>query len=160
MYLDFCVGSSKDNTDDIIPCIPVAQNTSGVVEIKNGFLYIDDYNNLTAYNLLTLKALSDGVYNASLDNSSTGSNAFHMEIGRTLFLYMRLCNKANLCATKLVNTVVITNTDTTMESSVDGMSFTLGVQPAATRRKRTDDSGLIALISTPNGLYYYTIKYV
>lgn len=138
---DFCVGSSEDTINDIVPCTWVGYNTSGKVYIKGEYLYIDDF----AYRKLSeLRAFAEEFYGFEEENS----NEFLMETGRTLFLYMRLCNKAQRCSVKFVNSLLITNNQSVLLRSADGSGIQLDPQ-SGHRGKRTTDHKL--LIDLPPG---------
>ena len=130
--------------DDICPCVWISFNTSGVVEIKNGHLYFDD---VQYYSLSELKVLSSGTYDSGASASS--SNEFHMEIGRTLFLFLRMCNVAERCSTKLVNTLIITNENSQLSSSTNGEFISATLTVADVRRKR---STAVVTVETPDGM--------
>ncbi|XP_053400990.1 uncharacterized protein LOC123541000 [Mercenaria mercenaria] len=141
---DFCVGSSMETIDDIIPCVWVGYNMSGVVEIKNGYLFIDN----TPYRKVSeLRALSKGVYDYSTAN--TDDNTFRMESGRTLFLFMRLCNKAEICIDKFVNSLLITDEKSVLLSSESGKGERFQLKDSQTGRVKR--SSLETSIEMPEG---------
>ena len=134
-----------DTIDDIIPCVWVGYNMSGVVEIKRGFLLID---NIEYRKISELRALSEGVYDYSTQSSD--DNTFRMESGRTLFLFLRLCNKAEICTNKFVNSLLITNEKSELFSSESGKSEQFQLKTSQDSRiKRDASSGLS--IETPEG---------
>ncbi|XP_052803271.1 uncharacterized protein LOC128233573 isoform X2 [Mya arenaria] len=137
---DFCVGSSKMTPDDIVPCVWVAVNTSGMVEIKDGHIYID---RVQYFKLSALQAYSKAHYTVK-KNSNNSENIFHMEPGRTVFLFMRICNKALICSYKLTNSVIVKGNDSALAISKNGtgMSVTLG-QSSARKQKRGSEYKMI-----------------
>ncbi|XP_060596420.1 uncharacterized protein LOC132750448 [Ruditapes philippinarum] len=141
---DFCVGSSLENIDDVVPCVWVGYNTSGIVEIKHGYIYID---NTPYHKLSELRALSEGNYN--FDTANEDDNTFQMESGRTLFLFMRLCNKAELCTDKFVNSLLITNEKAVLFRSETGKRNTFQLKDKQTDRRKRSVTALS--IEMPNG---------
>ena len=132
---DFCVGSTEDIIDDIIPCVWVAINSSGVVEIKNGHLYVD---NIAYYKLSELRALSSGMYT----NTNETSGDFMMEPGRTLFLFLKICNKAEICSVKLTNTVVVEGNSSELITATPGSesSHVIGSKSGSRRKRSAADT--------------------
>ena len=133
-----------ESIEDIVPCIVCSLNTSGEAKIEDGYFKIDD---IQIYKVSEIKALStDGSYNP--DNDTDSSDAFVMEPGRTMFVNMKLCNKAKICNTKFVNSVVVTNENSKLVTSTDGEKLELAVGPPVKRRKRE----LPAItVQTPSG---------
>ena len=121
-----------EEIENIVPCTWVGLNMSGEATIKDGYLKI---NNISIYKLSELKALSsNGSYNPEEDLNP--SEDFVMEPGRTMFVHMRLCNKAKVCTQKFVNSVVITNENSKVVTSENGESLAVSIGPASRRRKR------------------------
>ncbi|XP_046547050.1 uncharacterized protein LOC124257104 [Haliotis rubra] len=137
---DFCVGSSETSIRDIFPCTWVGYNTSGTVTIEDGYLKLNGHN---IYMLSQYK--SD--YNASV-HGTTDKSAFTMAPGTEMFIFMKMCNEAQLCTTKLLGSTIVETDKSTMATSSNGSAFTVGVGGGA-RRKR-DLSGVT--VSTPGGL--------
>ncbi|XP_052806219.1 uncharacterized protein LOC128235437 [Mya arenaria] len=137
---DFCVGSSKVTPDDIVPCVWVAVNTSGIVEIKEGHIYIDI---VQYFNLSALQAYSEAHYTVN-ENNNTSEDIFRMEPGRTVFIFMRICNKAQICSFKLTNSVIVKGNDSSLAISKNGtaMSVILG-QSSAKNQKRSSVYSII-----------------
>ncbi|KAL5006496.1 hypothetical protein ScPMuIL_015302 [Solemya velum] len=141
-----CIGSSSEILDDVFPCTWVGYNVSGQMVIKNGDLMI---NNKTIWRLSQLKPQSTNVtdLNAEVDVN----NVFKMEVGRTLYVKMRLCNEANLCVLRAVSQVVITDDKTQMVTSENGTKLEIHVTlPDSASRKKRAAHGLS--IQTPDGL--------
>lgn len=107
-------------------------NTSGVVEIKDGHLYVD---NIKYYKLSELRALSEGIYT---DSNETSNNIFMMEPGRTLYLFLKICNKAEICTVKLTNSIIMEgNSSKLITASPDKETvYALG-SPVTSKRKRS-----------------------
>ncbi|XP_046562952.1 uncharacterized protein LOC124271845 [Haliotis rubra] len=137
---DFCVGSSEASIDDIFPCTWVGYNTSGTVTVADGYLKIDDYN---IYMLSQYKA----DYNSSV-HGTTDRSAFTIAPGTEMFIFMKMCNEAQLCTTKLLGSTIVETDKSTMATSSNGSAVTVDVGGGA-RRKR-DLSGVT--VSTPDGL--------
>lgn len=130
--------------EDIVPCTVCSLNTSGEAKIKDGYFTIDD---IQVYRLSEIKALStDGSYNP--ENDTDSSDAFVMEPCRTMFVNMKLCNKAKICNTKFVNSVVVTNENSKLLTSTNGEKLELAVRPPVRRRKRNLSA---VTVETPSG---------
>lgn len=122
----------------------VAINSSGVVEIKNGHLYV---NNVQFYKLSELKALSSGMYTYSNDSSG---EEFLMEPGRTLFLFLRICNKAEICSAKLTNTVIVEGNSSQLITASPHAESTHVLGGNRRRKRSTGDTAL--QITLPAGM--------
>ncbi|XP_076076023.1 uncharacterized protein LOC143046845 [Mytilus galloprovincialis] len=134
---DICLGSS-DNKDDIFPCTYVSVNMSGTILIKNGSLYLNQYK---LYDLHELRR----------DQSSSSSNTFHMEPGRTLFITLRACNDAYLCSNKSLGTVTMMDDKAVMKTSLGGEPLEVEYDMSSSRRKRRSIENIL-VITTPDGL--------
>ncbi|XP_046574117.1 uncharacterized protein LOC124282192 [Haliotis rubra] len=137
---DFCVGSSEFSISDIFPCTWVGYNTSGTVTVEDGYLKLNGHN---IYMLSQYKAGSD-----ASDNTTTDKSAFTMAPGTEMFIFMKMCNEAQLCTPKLMGSIIVETDKSTMATSPDGSAVTVGVG-GGVRRKR-DVSGVT--VSTPDGL--------
>ena len=126
---DICVGSSPDFSQDILPCIPVAMNTAGTAEIKDGWLWVSGtkFQKLNNYR------------QGNTEDLPTSRSAFHMAPGSVLFISMQLCNKANACSPKLVGSQHVISEATEIRSAQGGQSIQLNSNGIA--------------IETPLGLY-------
>lgn len=109
-------------------------NTSGVVEIKNESLWIDG---IAIHKISELRELSEGIYDFA--NEDKHDNTFRMETGRTIFLFMKLCNKAEICTVKFVNTLLITNEKAVLSSSKNGEAITATVGSKQRKRRSAED---------------------
>ncbi|VDI50948.1 Hypothetical predicted protein, partial [Mytilus galloprovincialis] len=119
---DICIGTSEHN-DDIFPCTYISVNMSGTVLIKNGSIYMNEYK---LYDLHELRK----------DQSSSSSNTFHMEPGRTLFITLRACNDAYLCSNKSLGTVTMMDDKAVMKTSVGGEPLEVEYDMSSNKRKR------------------------
>ncbi|XP_076085326.1 uncharacterized protein LOC143056125 [Mytilus galloprovincialis] len=143
---DLCCGTDEGK-EDIFPCTWVGYNVSGTVMIDDGYVKINGVN---------IRPLSElnRVQNTSLsgaDRLSSANNVFKMEPGRTVFLMMRLCNAAMRCFNKTMGSVIITNANTDLETSLNGLAITISVSSSSGRRKKRavrDD----LVIVTPSNL--------
>ncbi|VDI67222.1 Hypothetical predicted protein [Mytilus galloprovincialis] len=137
---DLCIGTDE-NKDDIFPCTWVGYNVSGSASIKDGYLLLDG-NKVTR--LSELQTVSSQL-------AENKTSIFHMEPGRTLFLTMRVCNEAVLCANKSLGSILITNDKTVLKTSEHGESIELvqSIETGSKRRKR--DTNMI-VVKTPEGL--------
>ncbi|KAL5014713.1 hypothetical protein ScPMuIL_008983 [Solemya velum] len=143
---EVCVGSSKAHLEDIFQCTWVGYNVSGYMEIKNGNLLI---NGTVIHRLSELKP--PDFNNTANDTKLDENNGFLMEVGRTLFIKMKLCNEANLCLIREVADVVITGDQTAMATSKNGkkVDVTVNLPDGADRKKRATHS---LTVETPDGL--------
>ncbi|XP_071960608.1 uncharacterized protein [Antedon mediterranea] len=114
----YCVGSSPDKADDIIPCITVSNDGGGTVEIYDGKVYINDveYSDVSDFR--------------TPDENGTmpGNNKLLLEPGKCVFTTLSICNEAHTCVNKTVNTTNILGPDDIIISSDDGngISFSWG----------------------------------
>ncbi|XP_046547054.1 uncharacterized protein LOC124257108 [Haliotis rubra] len=136
---DFCVGNSETSISDIFPCTWVGYNESGTITVADGYLKL---NGNVVYTLSQLKTN----YNAS--NTTTDRSAFTMAPGTEMFIFMKMCNEAQLCTTILLGSTIVETDKSSMATSSDGSAVTVDVGGGA-RRKR-DVSGVT--VSTPDGL--------
>ncbi|KAL5015119.1 hypothetical protein ScPMuIL_009389 [Solemya velum] len=143
---EVCVGSSEAHLEDIFQCTWVGYNVSGYMEIKNGNLLI---NGTVIHRLSELKPPD---FNTTTNDTKLDeNNVFLMEVGRTLFIKMKLCNEADLCLIREVADVVITGDQTAMATSENGtkVDVTVNLPDGADRRKRATHS---LTVETPDGL--------
>ncbi|VDI28035.1 Hypothetical predicted protein, partial [Mytilus galloprovincialis] len=138
-----CIGTDE-NKDDIFPCTWVGYNVSGSASIKDGYLLLDG---IKVTRLSELQTDQD----ISTQRAENKTSIFHMEPGRTLFLTMRVCNEAVLCANKSLGSILITNDKTVLKTSEHGESIELvqSIETGSKRRKR--DTNMI-VVNTPEGL--------
>ncbi|XP_052081925.1 uncharacterized protein LOC127719726 isoform X2 [Mytilus californianus] len=143
---DLCFGTDEEK-DDIFPCTWVGYNVSGTIMVEDGWVKINGMNirRLSELNPVQNTSLSES------DRLSSANNAFNMEPGRTVFMMMRLCNAAMRCTNKTMGSVIITNANTDLETSLNGLAITITVTPGSgRRRKRAVGDDLI--IVTPSNL--------
>lgn len=146
---DLCIGTDEF-MDDIFPCTWVAYNRSGVIMIENGWITLDG---------IQIRRLSEfNPSNAGMSmeyRNNNSNNVFSMEPGRTLFMSMRLCNEAELCTNKSMGSVIITSSNTDLETSLDGQAITISVTGAGNGRKKRAVGTCSGLnILTPNSKFY------
>ena len=139
--------------DDIVPCVWVGLNTSGEATIKDGFLKI---NNISVYKLSDVRSLQGNVSSVR-NNDTVSSDAFVMEPGRTIFVFMRLCNKATLCSEKFVNSVLIIKENSQLLTSENGEPLTVSISNLNSRRKRALPS---VVVETPSGKKIVAVIYM
>lgn len=139
---DLCIGSTPF-IDDIFPCTWVGLNESGKAEIKNGDLWINGQQ---------VRALSDlrvGGQAGSSSGNSTGK-LFNMPVGKVMFMNMRLCSEAMLCKNITAGCIVITNSRSLTEVSLNGQAISQDISVTSKRKKRAlGDTN----IRTPSGIY-------
>ncbi|XP_064642002.1 uncharacterized protein LOC135496570 [Lineus longissimus] len=142
---EYCLGTSNETLDDVFPCTWVGYNSSGVVEIKSGALYLDGVAiaNLSSY----VVPNSDTNLTAV---AASGESGFAMEPGRTLFTTMRICNEAEVCIYKFVSTVTVTDDGAQLETSTSGEAITASLSSSKKRKKRSSSRSVS--ITTPSGM--------
>ncbi|XP_048250793.1 uncharacterized protein LOC124111176 [Haliotis rufescens] len=138
---DFCVGSSETSIDNIFPCTWVGYNMSGTVTVKDGFLKVDD---------IIVRKLSEyrPDYNDTVNH--TDSTAFTMPPGTEMFIFMKLCNEAELCTKKLLGSSVVETDKSTLATSTNGSSITASVGGSGSTRKKRATGDVT--VQTPDGL--------
>lgn len=99
-------------------------------------LNTDTVRPLSEFNLNQNTSLSEA------ERLSDENNIFRLEPGRTVFMMLQVCNKAELCSRKQLGTVLIINDQSvlyTMTDSIHHLAFTvLPDGPAPSRRKKRD----------------------
>ncbi|KAK3103480.1 hypothetical protein FSP39_019545 [Pinctada imbricata] len=133
---DMCLGSSE-NLDDIFPCTWVGYNESGEVKIMDGAIYV---NGKVLSRLSEVKAFDPNQTDA--DRAAPENNVFRMEPGRTVFLTMRVCNKAVLCSNKSLGTLTMASQGAVFKKSEGGAAIDAIVQipDGGGRKRRTAQS--------------------
>ncbi|XP_067659895.1 uncharacterized protein [Haliotis asinina] len=138
---DFCVGSSETSISDIFPCTWVGYNMSGTVTIKDGFLKIDDIN---------VRKLSEYRPDYNDTMNYTDPSAFTMPPGTEMFIFMKLCNEAELCTTKLLGSSIVETDKSTLVTSTNGSSVTASIGGSGSTRKKRATGDIT--VQTPDGL--------
>ena len=130
---------------DIFPCTQVGYNKSSTVEIKDGWILIDkqQIRRLAEMKVTELDYKEDEVLKDE-------NNVFDMEVGRTLFLFIKACNEADRCQTNFIGSVVMTNENSRVAVSHGGepVEVIISISDAQSRTKREADS---LQIDTPSG---------
>ena len=142
-----CFGTDEEK-DDIFPCTWVAYNVSGTIMVEDGWIKI---NGMNIRRLSELNPVQDPDMSES-DRLSSANNAFNMEPGRTVFMMMRLCNAAMRCLNKTMGSVIITNANTDLETSLNGLAITISVTPSSSRRKKRAVGDDLVIV-TPSSKY-------
>lgn len=122
-------------------------NESGQAEIRNGDLWINGQQ---------VRALSDlrvGGQAGSPSGNSTGK-LFKMPVGKVMFMNMRLCSEAMLCKNITAGCIVITNSNSITEVSINGQAIYQDISVTSKRKKRA--LGNINIL-TPSGMYLMKI---
>ncbi|XP_064646638.1 uncharacterized protein LOC135499666 isoform X2 [Lineus longissimus] len=130
--------------DDVFPLTWVAESEAGKFEIKSGAVYINGkkLNDLCKY----IKPSRKSNYE---QKANKGSCVFRMETGRTVFICMRFCDKADQCTLKEGGSVsFLEDGKSTVASSQNGKAISVTVTKSS--RKRAVNS--VAVIKTPDGL--------
>lgn len=122
------------------------------MEIKNGNLLINDK---VIYRLSEIKPPDVNI--TSDEAKLNENNIFLMEVGRTLFIKMKLCNEANLCRIREVAEVVITGDQTKMATSENGtkIGVSVALPDVADRRRKRETHSLT--VETPDGKILHII---
>ena len=132
----------------------IGYNSSGKAEIKQGYLYVDDNR---YYKVSELRALSAGFYDTS-KFSNESENIFRMDQGRTIFLKMRLCNKANICSYKFVNSILFTREKAELMTSSAGEAVIHNFVPSEATRRKRDVTVSAIQIETPEGNFKHIVE--
>ncbi|VDI51286.1 Hypothetical predicted protein [Mytilus galloprovincialis] len=142
---DLCCGTDEGK-DDIFPCTWVGYNVSGTIMIEDGWVKVNGENmrRLSELNPVQDPDMSDA------DRLSSDNNAFNMEPGRTIFMMMRLCNEAMKCVNKTMGSVIITNANTDLETSLNGMAITISVNSGSRRRKKRAVGDDLVIVTPSN----------
>lgn len=122
-------------------------NESGQAEIRNGDLWINGQQ---------VRALSDlrvGGQAGFPSGNSTGK-LFKMPVGKVMFMNMRLCSEAMLCKNITAGCIVITNSNSITEVSINGQAISQDISVTSKRKKRA--LGNINIL-TPSGMYLMKI---
>ncbi|CAG2210833.1 unnamed protein product [Mytilus edulis] len=142
---DLCCGTDEEK-EDIFPCTWVGYNVSGTIMIEDGYVRINGVNirRLSELNPVQNTSLSEA------DRLSSANNVFNMEPGRTVFMMMRLCNAAMRCVNKTMGSVIITNANTDLETSLNGLAITISVTPGSGRRKKRAVGDDLVIVTPSN----------
>ncbi|KAK3609657.1 hypothetical protein CHS0354_035942 [Potamilus streckersoni] len=144
---DLCAGSgdTDETREDIVPCIWVATNQSGEAAIVDGYVAINGIKVYRISELVPTNNFSDPKY------ASSEGNVFHMEPGRTMFVYIRICNYAMRCTYQLSGIVVIESDGSQLFTSKNGTEITAEVSLPSSRKKRASSFNELT-ITTPSGM--------
>ncbi|XP_064643635.1 uncharacterized protein LOC135497733 [Lineus longissimus] len=127
--------------DDVFPFTWVGMNEAGKIEIKDGSVY---YNDTKLNDTCTFSRTN---YE---ENRNKTECLFNMEIGRTVFLCMKLCNLADKCVLKESGSVTfVEEGKSIVASSQDGEGIAVTVTRTDSRKRAVDE---VAEIKTPEGL--------
>lgn len=122
-------------------------NESGQAEIRNGDLWINGQQ---------VRALSDLRVGGQAGSPSGNSTVklFKMPVGKVMFMNMRLCSEAMLCKNITAGCIVITNSNSITEVSINGQAISQDISVTSKRKKRA--LGNINIL-TPSGMYLMKI---
>ncbi|XP_033121447.1 uncharacterized protein LOC117120538 [Anneissia japonica] len=145
----YCVGSSVDKADDIIPCITTSMDGGGTVEVYDGYIFIDGkiYSNVSDFRT------------PNEDGTIPGNNKLFLEPGKCVFTTLSICNEAHVCVNRTLNSTNILGYEDIIISSDDGKDFSLSwgedenmfaVKPEAIESSENDKFSL--KISSVGGL--------
>ncbi|XP_033105583.1 uncharacterized protein LOC117107873 isoform X2 [Anneissia japonica] len=109
----YCVGSSVDKADDIIPCITMSNDGGASVEIYDGQIFIDGevYSGISDFRT------------PNEDGTIPGNNRLFLEPGKCIFTTLSICNEAYTCVNRTLNSTNILGDEDTIISSDDGSDF-------------------------------------
>ncbi len=80
LLIEYCVGSSEDEPDDVVECIPVASNSSGSVSIADGgSITVTTESEEAKLNMTEFPRQSD--LNQTIENTQ-GRGDFNLEPGK------------------------------------------------------------------------------
>ncbi|XP_071798137.1 uncharacterized protein [Asterias amurensis] len=149
-HYEYCVSSSAELLDDIVPCMVVGTNASGSVAIRDGMIIVTADDRQEVYNLTDFQAPREDI----ADMTSRQDAKFNMEPGKSLYSWMKMCNSALLCQTLSAGTTTILGEDDLLMTSSNGTDLILtSPQGSLTRRKRALDNHFKLSIATTGGLH-------
>ncbi|XP_033637389.1 uncharacterized protein LOC117298318 isoform X2 [Asterias rubens] len=146
---EYCVSSTAERLDDIVPCMVVGTNASGSVAIKDKMIIVTADDREEVYNLTDFQANRED----SNEITSQQDAKFNMEPGKCLYSWMKMCNSALLCQTLPAGTTTVLGENDVMMTSSKGTDLVL-VSPQSLRRRqrRALDNRFEFSISTTGGL--------
>lgn len=145
---DLGIGTSvcvdeKPWDDDVFPFTLVGIAEAGVIKIKDGAVYLNDKKLADLCKYLKPKKTTN--YTQAITKTNC---LFNMEIGRTIFMCMKLCNQADMCTMMECGSVTfVKDGKCTISSSKNGKAISVNIIKSST--KRAVDS--VAEIQTPDG---------
>ncbi|XP_072034301.1 uncharacterized protein [Amphiura filiformis] len=150
---EYCVGSSEDESDDIVECIPVASNSSGSVSIADGGKVIistdtDDVK-------LNITDFPPSDLNKTAQDNAEDRTHFNLEPGKTVYNTIQVCNSAGLCSPVHSEATTIINDEDEITTSTDGGDINLPKEvnhTSESRRKRSFENYDLS-IQTTGGLH-------
>ncbi|XP_022102001.1 uncharacterized protein LOC110985344 [Acanthaster planci] len=144
---EYCVSSSAELLEDIVPCMVVGGNSSGSVAIEDGVIIVRAGDREERYSLTDFQIPKDST------NITDTPPKFNMEPGKTLHTWMRVCNAAKRCVTKSAGTTTILEDSDMMMTSTDGTDLVLASPTIQRRRKRAVDNHFDFTLATTGGLH-------
>ncbi|XP_022105060.1 uncharacterized protein LOC110986994 [Acanthaster planci] len=144
---EYCVSSSAELLDDVVPCMVVGGNSSGSVAIENGKIVVQAGDREERFNITDFQMPKESTHQVK-----TGAK-FNMEPGKCLHTSMRMCNAAQLC--KIVpsgTTMVLGNSDQVLTSH-SGTDLILISPTVHRRKKRATDNHFDVTVATTGGLH-------
>ena len=142
-----CLGTEYEK-EDIFPCTWFAVNVSCEAKIFNGSFWCGDTRIARLSEARPYKINETDEERARVEN-----NVFNMEPGRTLFISLRVCDKAFNCGWKKVGTIIIKSEGSTFARSQNGEAIDVVVVMStedSSRRKRSLSAPNVE-ITTPSG---------
>ncbi|XP_033637723.1 uncharacterized protein LOC117298529 [Asterias rubens] len=146
---EYCVSSSAELLDDIVPCMVVGTNASGSVAIRDGMIIVTADDREEVFNITDFQANRED----SKKMTSQQDAKFNMEPGKCLYSWIKMCNPALLCQTLPAGTTTVLGEDDTMMTSANGTDLALASpQSNRRRRRRALDNNFEFAIATTGGL--------
>ncbi|XP_022103297.1 uncharacterized protein LOC110986025 [Acanthaster planci] len=146
---EYCVSSSAELLDDVVPCMVVGRNDSGSVAIENGMIVVRAGDREERFNITDFKAPTD----ATQAKITIKAGKFNMEPGKCLHTWMRMCNQAMLCVTVSAATTTILGDSDMMMTSTNGTDLVLTSSASQRRRKRSTGNHFDVTLATSGGLH-------
>ncbi|XP_038050728.1 uncharacterized protein LOC119723897 [Patiria miniata] len=143
---EYCVSSSANLLDDIIPCMVVGGNSSGSVAIENGLIIIRAGHREERYKLDDFQIPKDTTQIIDIPPK------FKMEPGKSLHSWLKVCNAAKLCVTTPAGTSTILEDSDMMMTSPNGTDLVLKSSTGQRRRKRDIGNHFDFTVATKGGL--------
>ncbi|XP_038050876.1 uncharacterized protein LOC119724026 [Patiria miniata] len=146
---EYCVSSSAELLDDVVPCMVVGGNSSGSVAIENGMIIVRADEREERFNITDFQAPN----NATQVDVTKKAAKFNMEPGKCLYTWMKMCNAAMLCDTVSAGTTIVIGDSDMMMKSTNGTDLVMTSPTSQRRRKRSIDNHFDFTVATKGGLH-------
>ncbi|XP_022100316.1 uncharacterized protein LOC110984425 [Acanthaster planci] len=144
---EYCVSSSAELLDDVVPCMVVGGNSSGSVAIENGKIVVQAGDREERFNITDFQIPKESTHQVK-----TGAK-FNMEPGKCLHTSMRMCNAAQLCKIVPSGTTMVLGKSDQVLTSHSGTDLILMSTTVHRRKKRATDNHFDVTVATTGGLH-------